>query len=97
MSEQATTAANPPQTPSIHWDDSGLQTSFANFCNVQGTREEIAMVFGTSVGWNVNRSELKVKVQHRILLNPYAAKRMMLLLQQGIQEYEALYGELKLD
>lgn len=90
-------ATNPAQAPNIRWDESGLQTSFANFCNVLGTREELAMLFGTTMGWNADRTELTVKVQHRILMNPYATKRLMLLLQQGIQEYETRYGELKLD
>jgi hypothetical protein len=37
-----------------------------------------------------------VALSDRIVLNPYAAKRLMHLLEQGLKEYESRYGELKL-
>jgi hypothetical protein len=30
------------------------------------------------------------------VLNPYAAKRLLLMLEKGLKEYEAKFGELKL-
>jgi len=32
--------------PKIVWDDSKMNTSYANVCNVLGTREEITLLFG---------------------------------------------------
>ena len=97
MSENDKPQTSELPAPNIEWDESALQTSFANFCNVMGTREEMALIFGTTVSWNQAQANLKVQVHHRILMNPYAAKRLMLLLQQGVQQYESRYGELKLE
>jgi hypothetical protein len=33
----------------------------------------------------------------RVVLNPYAAKRLRVLLEKVLKEYEARYGELKLE
>ncbi|MFN5048846.1 MAG: DUF3467 domain-containing protein [Roseateles sp.] len=83
-------------TPSIVWDDSQMQTSYANVCNVLGTREEIMLLFGANQAWQTQQSEVKVSLSNRIVLNPYAAKRLQALLDLGLREYESRYGELKL-
>jgi hypothetical protein len=38
---------------------------------------------------------VRVLLSDRIVLNPYAAKRLMLMLEKGLKEYEAKFGELK--
>lgn len=90
----------PPQTatatPNIVWDDSQMQTSYANVCNVLGTREEIMLLFGANQAWQTQMAEVKVALSNRIVLNPYAAKRLHALLDLGLREYESRYGELKL-
>ncbi len=80
----------------IVWDDSAIATNYANVCNVMGTREEIMLLFGTNQAWNAEQKEVKVRLSNRVVLNPYAAKRLMQLLEIGLKEYEARYGELKL-
>jgi hypothetical protein len=82
--------------PQIVWDDSAMQSSYANVCNVLGTREEIMLMFGSNQAWQQDQKEVKVKLTNRIVLNPYAAKRLMAMLEIGLREYEARYGELKL-
>ncbi|MBF0416007.1 MAG: DUF3467 domain-containing protein [Magnetococcales bacterium] len=84
------------QTPQIVWDDSQMQTTYANVCNVMGTREEIMVLFGANQAWQAEQKEVKVMLSNRIVLNPYAAKRLMALLDMGLREYESRYGELKL-
>lgn len=83
-------------TAQIVWDDSQIVTNYANVCNVLGTREEIMLLFGANQAWNADQKEVKVKLSNRIVLNPYAAKRLQQLLEIGLKEYEARYGELKL-
>ena len=39
---------------------------------------------------------VKVTLSDRIILNPYAAKRLARMLEKGLKEYEAKFGELKL-
>ncbi|MEL4178018.1 DUF3467 domain-containing protein [Roseateles sp. PN1] len=82
--------------PQITWDDSKMETTYANVCNVLGTREEIMLLFGANQAWQTQQSEVKVALSNRIVLNPYAAKRLMTLLELGLREYETRYGELKL-
>jgi|SRR3954468_5701872 hypothetical protein len=81
--------------PKVLWDDSKMKTSYANVCNVLGTREEIMLLFGANQAWHGGLKEVTVVLSDRIVLNPYAAKRLMHLLEQGLKEYEARYGELK--
>ena len=80
--------------PKVIWDDSQMKTSYVNVCNVLGTREEITLLFGTNQAWPGGQKEVKVLLSNRVVLNPYAAKRLLQLLQQGVKEYEARYGEL---
>ncbi len=87
--------ARPAAAPNVVWDDSKMSTSYANVCNVMGTREEIMLLFGANQAWQGGQKEVKVLLSERIVLNPFAAKRLLLLLGQGIKDYEARFGELK--
>ena len=42
------------------------------------------------------RSEVTVKLNNRIVLTPYAAKRMQALLGEVIKQYESRFGALEL-
>ena len=86
----------PVGTPKVIWDDSSMKTSYANVCNVLGTREEIMLLFGTNQACHGGQREVTVALSDRVVLNPYAAKRLAQLLEQGLKEYESRYGELKL-
>jgi hypothetical protein len=86
----------PVESPSIIWDDSAMTTTHANVCNVMGTREEMMILFGSNQAWNREQKEVKVTLSNRIVLNPYAAKRLAALLDIGLKEYEKRYGELTL-
>lgn len=96
MSTEKQTPPSVSRTPDIKWDESQAQTNYVNVCNVMGTREEMAMLFGKTEVWQHDASEVTVKLTHRMVMSPYAAKRCMLLLQQAVKNYEARYGELKL-
>ncbi|HAT50062.1 MAG: DUF3467 domain-containing protein [Nitrospirae bacterium] len=93
---EETSVTNTIPATQIVWDDSHMQTTYANVCNVMGTREEIMVLFGANQAWQADQKEVKVMLSNRIVLNPYAAKRLMALLEMGLREYEARYGELKL-
>ena len=78
------------------WDDSTMQSSYANVCNVLGTREEITVLFGTSQSWQASSPGPSIKLSHRIVLTPYTAKRLAQMLEQGVREYEQRFGDIKL-
>lgn len=81
----------------VIWDDSKMATSYANVCNVLGSREEITLLFGANQAWHTGQKDIKVLLTDRIVLNPYAAKRLGVLLQRVLHEYETRFGELKTD
>ncbi|MDZ4253867.1 MAG: DUF3467 domain-containing protein [Sulfuritalea sp.] len=81
----------------VVWDDSRMNTSYSNVCNVLGSREEITLLFGANQAWHSAQKEVKVLLSDRIVLNPYAAKRLAGLLDRVLKEYEARYGQLKHD
>jgi hypothetical protein len=81
----------------IKWDDSNMRSSYSNVCNVTGTREELVLLFGVHQAWQSGAKEVKVQLQERIVLNPYAAKRLNILLTQLLQQYEKRYGLLHIE
>ena len=81
--------------PTVRWDDSQMQTSYANACNVVSTREEVVLNFGVSHDWERQPQDMEIELQHRIVLSPFAAKRLSQLLAKLVGEYESRYGELK--
>jgi len=87
--------ARAENAPKVIWEDGKMHTSYANVCNVIGTREEVMLLFGANQAWQQGQKEVRVVLSERIVLNPYAAKRLMQLLGQGLKDYEARYGELK--
>jgi len=85
-----------PQT-TIRWDGSKMVSSYANVCNVSSSREEMTLLFGTNQSWHAAQRELTVELSNRIILNPFAAKRLAILLGNTVREYEARFGEIPLE
>lgn len=81
----------------VRWDDSRMTSSYANVCNVTSTREEVTLLFGTNQSWHGGQQQLTVLLSNRIILNPYAAKRLSVLMNNIVREYEARFGEIKIE
>jgi len=81
----------------LKWDDTGMTSAYANVCNVAGTREEVTLLFGTHQNWHAGQTDVTVLLSHRIVLNPYAAKRLSLLLDAALKKYEASFGPVVLE
>jgi Protein of unknown function (DUF3467) len=91
-------SATVPGTPqTIKWDDSNLKSSYANVCNVSSTREEVVLVFGINQVWERGQNEVQVQLTDRIILSPFAAKRLAQLLNNVVREYESRFGALNVD
>lgn len=93
----AATAKKGAEVQKVVWDDSRMNTSYSNVCNVLGSREEITLLFGANQAWHSGQKEVKVMLSDRVVLNPYAAKRLATLLERVLKEYETRYGELKIE
>lgn len=81
----------------IKWDDSGMKSSYANVCNVTSTREEVVMLFGINQAWNRGQKEVTIQLTDRIIVSPFAAKRLALLLDGVVKEYEKRFGVLNVE
>ena len=86
-----------PQGARIKWDDSAMKSSYANVCNVTSTREEVVMLFGINQAWNRGQQEVTIQLTDRIIISPYAAKRLVALLDGVVQEYEKRFGTLSVE
>lgn len=85
-------------TPKVTWNDSKMQTTYANVVNAASTREEVSIFFGTNQTWNFReQKEVTVELTDRIVLNPYAAKRLLLLLTRIVAEHEKRFGPLQVE
>ena len=81
----------------IRWDDTNMRSVYANVCNVAGTREEIVLLFGMNQAWHSGQKEVTVQLAERIVLSPFAAKRLSLLLNNIVRDYESRYGALDVE
>ncbi len=92
------TTQNPPaaqRDTQLHWDDKGMTTHFANVVNIQSTREQVDLFFGTNQTWNTTDEQpLSIELSNRLILSPFAAKRLSLALNRVLREYEERYGAL---
>jgi DNA-binding beta-propeller fold protein YncE len=91
-----TAGAEQPAQQRIEVDDSKAVSSYANFCRVTGTPEELIIDFGLNpqpFGMPVN----PVAIAQRIVTNYYTAKRMLHALQLTVQRHEQAFGVLETD
>ncbi len=92
---QAADATLGTQQVKIKWDDSSMRSVYANVCNVAGTREEIVLLFGMNQAWHSGQKEVTIQLADRIVMSPFVAKRMAMLLNNVIKDYESKYGALE--
>jgi len=92
----ATGQAGQQQRVQVEIDDSRAAATYANFCRVTGTPEELIIDFGlNSQPFGVPTQP--IPVTQRIITNFYTAKRMLHALQLTIQRHEGTFGVLETD
>ena len=96
-SAEAAAEAKGTEGMRIKWDDANMKSSYANVCNVTSTREEVVMLFGVNQAWNRGQKEVTIQLTDRIIVSPYAAKRLALLLDGVVKEYEKRFGALNVE
>jgi len=95
--ETAEGTAQADAKPRIIWDGSDIRSVYPNAYYVTGSREEIMLHFGTSQVPQTGQKEVGAQVQKRVVLNPFVAKRLALVLRNVIQNYESRYGPLDVE
>lgn len=94
--ESAKTPADAQQQVRVQVDDKHAVTSYANFCRVTGTPEELIIDFGlNSQPFGVPHEA--VVITQRIVTNYYTAKRMLHALHLSVQRHEQAFGVLETD
>jgi hypothetical protein len=83
------------QQQKIRFDTANIKSTYCNVCNATSTREEVIINFGVNKTWDMGERDLEVQVEHRIILSPYAAKRLQEMLTKLMTEHEQRYGALR--
>jgi hypothetical protein len=86
----------PQQRAQIETDESKVTASYANFCRVMGTPEELIVDFGLNPQ-PMDIASHPISITQRIVVNYYTAKRLLAALQMSIQRHEAIFGVLETD
>ena len=98
MSEDTAKVRETPRagTPKVSWDTADMRSTYANVCNATCTREEVVLLFGLNQAWSGTEEEVTVQIAERVILSPFAAKRLSLLLNNVLEQYEGRFGKLEI-
>jgi hypothetical protein len=84
------------RTTEVVVDDTGTLPTYANFCRVTATPEEIILDFGLNTQpFATGRQD--VKASQRIVMNAYTTKRLLTAIGMTIQRHEQTFGSIELD
>lgn len=90
-------AADAPKS-GVAWREDKMATQYANVVNVQSTREQVDLFFGTNLTWNPETGgQMTVELTNRIMVTPLAAKRLSTILAAVLAEHERRYGALEVE
>ena len=90
--------SQPAQPEPVHVpvDESHIAATYANFCRVTGTPEELIVDFGLNkqVG---GTSPETIQLTQRIIVNFFTAKRLAYALGHAVARHEQAFGTLATD
>jgi hypothetical protein len=84
-----------PNGQQMKLNAANLKSTYCNMCNANSTREEVVLNFGVNQTWDRPEGDMEVALEHRIILSPFAAKRLSEMLAKLVVEYESRYGVMK--
>lgn len=82
----------------VTWHDEKMSSTYANIATATANREEFFVLFGTHQNWRGNTSEAReidVDLSHRIVMSPFAAKRLAAVLGASLKAYEEQFGKIE--
>jgi hypothetical protein len=92
--------SNPPMQIQIPIDVSKLASVYCNFfrLSLSSSTEEVLMDIGLHTGiMPAPNSVEPIHLSHRVVMNPFVAKRLMESLRQIVTRHEQAFGVLELD
>jgi hypothetical protein len=54
----------------------------------------MTLLFGTNQAWRTGQKEVGIELTDRVIVSPFAAKRLSVLLSGIVAEYEKRFGNL---
>ncbi|MFM7163472.1 MAG: DUF3467 domain-containing protein [Planctomycetaceae bacterium] len=93
-SGEAPASNQPPIQPTIESGD--LKSIYTNFARVTGSPEELILDFGLNTQPMGNPTH-PVKIDQRLVMNYYTAKRLWVTLRASLLRHEQAFGELEID
>lgn len=103
MSNETETQAEAPveqaqqaRPPQVQVDDSHVIATYANFCRVTGSPEELIIDFGLNPQ-PMGVPKDPIAVSQRVIVNFFTAKRLLAALSMSVQRHESVFGVLETD
>ena len=88
--------AQTQQPVQVQVTDDHAVASYANFCRVTGSPEDLIVDFGLNPQ-PIGVPKDPIQVKQRIIVNFYTAKRLLAALQMSVARHEAVFGVLETD
>ncbi len=96
ISEEPAAQAQTQQPVQVQVDDSNTVATYANFCRVTGSPEELIVDFGLNPQ-PIGVPKDPIQVKQRIIVNFFTAKRLLAALQMSVARHESVFGVLETD
>ena len=77
-------------------NETNVVSSYANFCRVTGSPEELIVDFGMNTQ-PMGGGQAPVDISQRIVLNFFTAKRLLHALHVSVQRHEEVFGKIETD
>jgi len=88
--------AQTQQPVQVQVNDEDAIATYANFCRVTGSPEELIVDFGLNPQ-PIGIPKDPIKVKQRIIVNFFTAKRLLAALQMSVARHESVFGVLETD
>jgi hypothetical protein len=99
MSEEKKVTANEQNAvnqPEVVWNDANMKSVYVNATNVIAGREEVMVLMGVNRVWKMNQDKISVDIAERVVMTPFTAKRLAIMLGATLKAYEAKYGKIEI-
>lgn len=89
----------PPMSVQVQVDVTKMQSIYCNFfrLSLSSSTEEVLMDVGLHTGILTPGGMEPINLSHRLVLNPYVAKRLLESLKQIVARHEQAFGVLEVD
>lgn len=96
MADETTKPDAQQEGQRVQVEDKNALTSYANFCRVTGTPEELIIDFGLNAQ-PFGVPQEAVVITQRLVTNYFTAKRLLHALHLSVQRHEQAFGVLETD